>query len=62
MGSVACSAGLNAGSSIADAWPEETYGAAGARCDDGVSGTSTLIAPGPCFGGKSRNPKKRKLR
>lgn len=33
-------------------WPEQTYGPAGAICDNGVGSTMTLVAPGPCYGGR----------
>ena len=33
-------------------WPEQTYGPTGAVCDNGVGSTTTLVAPGPCYGGR----------
>jgi hypothetical protein len=33
-------------------WPEQTYGPAGATCDNGVGSTMTLVLPGPCYGGR----------
>jgi hypothetical protein len=34
------------------AWPEQTYGPAGAICDNGTGSTTTLVAPGACYGGR----------
>lgn len=34
------------------AWPEQTYGPAGAICDNGIGATTTLVVPGPCYGGR----------
>jgi hypothetical protein len=34
------------------AWPDQTYGPTGAVCDNGVGSTTTLVAPGACYGGR----------
>jgi len=34
------------------AWPEQTYGPAGAVCDNGINATTTLAFAGPCYGGR----------
>ncbi|HEX7191908.1 MAG TPA: right-handed parallel beta-helix repeat-containing protein [Thermoanaerobaculia bacterium] len=33
-------------------WPEQTYGPAGAICDNGVGSTTVLGVPGACYGGR----------
>src|SRR5438270_8777860 len=38
--------------SRAGAWPEQTYGPVGAVCDNGRAATTTLVAAGPCYGGR----------
>src|SRR5947209_2871233 len=38
--------------SRAGAWPEQTYGPVGAVCDNGRAATTTLVAGGPCYGGR----------
>lgn len=34
------------------AWREQTYGPTGAICDNGTGLTTTLVAPGACYGGR----------
>jgi hypothetical protein len=46
-------AGLNGGFTQDDVWAEQTYGTVGARCDDGASGVTTLVAAAACYGGQS---------
>jgi uncharacterized repeat protein (TIGR01451 family) len=36
-----------------DVWAEQTYGIAGAWCDDGAGGVSELGAAGACYGGQA---------
>ena len=36
-----------------EAWPEQTYGPAGAICDNGLGATTTLVIPGPCYAGRA---------
>jgi hypothetical protein len=45
-------AGLNGGFVQGDVWAEQTYGVAGARCDDGTGTTVELGAAGTCYGGQ----------
>src|ERR1043166_429325 len=33
-------------------WPEQTYGSAGAICDNGLGATTTLAIAGPCYAGR----------
>jgi hypothetical protein len=35
-----------------EAWPEQTFGPAGALCDNGRGSATTLVAPGACYGGR----------
>ena len=46
------SAGLNGSFVQGDVWPEQTYGAIGAWCDDGTGVATELGATGACFGGQ----------
>ena len=49
---VTANAGLNGGFVQGDVWAEQTYGTAGAQCDDGAGGVTQLGAAGVCFGGR----------
>ncbi len=46
------SAGLNGGFVQGDVWPEQTYGTAGAWCDNGAGSPAELGTAGTCFGGQ----------
>ena len=50
---VAPSAGFFSGYGQGDVWAEQSWGAAGSWCADGVGGTAVLNADGPCFGGRN---------
>ena len=45
-------AGLNGGFVQGDLWAEQTYGVAGAWCDDGTGVATELGVAGPCYGGQ----------
>jgi hypothetical protein len=45
-------AGYNGGFGLGDVWAEQTYGVAGARCDDGTGSTVVIGAAGTCYGGQ----------
>ena len=47
--------GYNGGFALGDVWAEQTYGTAGARCDNGAGGTDVLGAAGACYGGQDNN-------
>ena len=46
------SAGLKGGFTQGDVWPEQTYGVAGAWCDDGTGAPAQIGAAGACYGGQ----------
>ena len=50
---VAPGAGLNGGSTQGDVWAEQTWGPAFSDCADGSGGTTTTVAAGPCYGGRT---------
>ena len=50
---VSPSATFNAGQGQTDVWAEQTYGVAGARCDDGAGGVVERVAAGTCYGGQA---------
>ena len=50
---VSPSATFLAGQGQSDVWAEQTYGSAGARCDDGAGGVTEHVAPGTCYGGQA---------
>jgi hypothetical protein len=48
---------INASSSTSGnrPWPEQTFGPAGALCEDGNGATKARTIAGPCYGGRSRS-------
>jgi parallel beta-helix repeat protein len=50
--SLRASGGFNAGYGPRSAWPEQTHGPAGALCAQWSGGSTSLSAPGRCFGGR----------
>jgi parallel beta-helix repeat protein len=44
---------FNGGFAQGDVWPEQTYGTAGAWCDDWAGGVAVLGAAGACYGGQA---------
>ena len=49
---VSSNGGFNFGFGQGDAWLEQTYGTAGAQCDDGAGGTTERATDGACYGGR----------